>query len=269
MDPEPYDVLAVELSSFQLHYTDSMSAQAAAVLNVAEDHLDWYASMADVRRRQGPHLRARAARLRLQRRRPGHRGAGPRGRRGRGRPRHRLHARHARASGWSAWSRTSSPTAPSSRSGRPAPPSCARSPTWPRPAPPARRRTPSRTPWPRPPWPGRTASARPRSARGCAASGPTATGSPWWPSATASPGSTTPRPPTRTPRWRRCSPTTPWSGWPAASPRARRSTTWSGPSPAGCAARYCSAGTATSSPRLSRDTHRMCPSSSWTRVRLL
>ena len=42
MDPEPYDVLAVELSSFQLHYTHSMSAEAAAVLNVAEDHLDWY-----------------------------------------------------------------------------------------------------------------------------------------------------------------------------------------------------------------------------------
>ncbi len=42
MDPEPYDVLAVELSSFQLHYTYSMSAQAAAVLNLAEDHLDWY-----------------------------------------------------------------------------------------------------------------------------------------------------------------------------------------------------------------------------------
>ncbi len=42
MDPAPYDVFAVELSSFQLHYTDSMSAQAAAVLNVAEDHLDWY-----------------------------------------------------------------------------------------------------------------------------------------------------------------------------------------------------------------------------------
>jgi UDP-N-acetylmuramoylalanine--D-glutamate ligase len=43
MDPAPYDVLAVELSSFQLHYTDSMSAESAAVLNVAEDHLDWYA----------------------------------------------------------------------------------------------------------------------------------------------------------------------------------------------------------------------------------
>jgi UDP-N-acetylmuramoylalanine--D-glutamate ligase len=45
MDPAPYDVYAVELSSFQLHYTSSMSAHAAAVLNVAEDHLDWYPSM--------------------------------------------------------------------------------------------------------------------------------------------------------------------------------------------------------------------------------
>ncbi len=43
MDPEPYDVFAVELSSFQLHYTASMAAESAAVLNVAEDHLDWYA----------------------------------------------------------------------------------------------------------------------------------------------------------------------------------------------------------------------------------
>ncbi len=42
MDPEPYDVLAVELSSFQLHYTSSMAAHSAAVLNVAEDHVDWY-----------------------------------------------------------------------------------------------------------------------------------------------------------------------------------------------------------------------------------
>ena len=43
MDPEPCDVLAVELSSFQLHWTSSMKAESAAVLNVAEDHLDWYA----------------------------------------------------------------------------------------------------------------------------------------------------------------------------------------------------------------------------------
>ena len=42
MDPTPYDVLAVELSSFQLHYTRSVSAEAAVVLNFAEDHLDWY-----------------------------------------------------------------------------------------------------------------------------------------------------------------------------------------------------------------------------------
>jgi UDP-N-acetylmuramoylalanine--D-glutamate ligase len=42
MDPEPHDVLAVELSSFQLHYTHSVACRSAAVLNVAEDHLDWY-----------------------------------------------------------------------------------------------------------------------------------------------------------------------------------------------------------------------------------
>ncbi len=45
MDPTPYDVFAVELSSFQLHYTQSLAAESAAVLNVAEDHLDWYPSM--------------------------------------------------------------------------------------------------------------------------------------------------------------------------------------------------------------------------------
>ncbi|GEL94242.1 UDP-N-acetylmuramoyl-L-alanine--D-glutamate ligase [Cellulomonas composti] len=39
------DVVAVELSSFQLHFTHSMSAQAAAVLNVAPDHLDWHGSL--------------------------------------------------------------------------------------------------------------------------------------------------------------------------------------------------------------------------------
>jgi len=45
MDPTPYDVYAVELSSFQLHYTHTLAADSAAVLNVAEDHLDWYDSM--------------------------------------------------------------------------------------------------------------------------------------------------------------------------------------------------------------------------------
>lgn len=46
MDPEPYDVYVVELSSYQLHYTHSMRCESAAVLNVAEDHLDWYPDMA-------------------------------------------------------------------------------------------------------------------------------------------------------------------------------------------------------------------------------
>jgi len=46
MDPLPYDVLAVELSSFQLHYASSVAAESAAVLNVAEDHLDWYPDLA-------------------------------------------------------------------------------------------------------------------------------------------------------------------------------------------------------------------------------
>ena len=41
LDPE-LDVLAVELSSFQLHFTHSMAAQAAAILNIAPDHLDWH-----------------------------------------------------------------------------------------------------------------------------------------------------------------------------------------------------------------------------------
>jgi UDP-N-acetylmuramoylalanine--D-glutamate ligase len=41
-----YDVLAVELSSYQLHWQSSMRAHAAAVLNIAEDHLEWHGSMA-------------------------------------------------------------------------------------------------------------------------------------------------------------------------------------------------------------------------------
>ncbi len=50
MDPEPYDVLAVELSSFQLHYTRSPACESAVVLNVAEDHLDWYDGPGAMRR---------------------------------------------------------------------------------------------------------------------------------------------------------------------------------------------------------------------------
>ncbi len=42
---QPYDVLAVELSSYQLHWAPSLRAHSAAVLNVAPDHLDWHGSM--------------------------------------------------------------------------------------------------------------------------------------------------------------------------------------------------------------------------------
>jgi UDP-N-acetylmuramoylalanine--D-glutamate ligase len=40
--PEPYPVLAVELSSFQLHWSSTIAPLAAAVLNVAAHHLDWH-----------------------------------------------------------------------------------------------------------------------------------------------------------------------------------------------------------------------------------
>ncbi|NKQ57208.1 UDP-N-acetylmuramoyl-L-alanine--D-glutamate ligase [Amycolatopsis sp. K13G38] len=40
-----YDVLAVELSSFQLHWSATLAPHASVVLNLAEDHLDWHGSM--------------------------------------------------------------------------------------------------------------------------------------------------------------------------------------------------------------------------------
>ena len=42
---EEYDVLAVELSSYQLHWAPSVRVHSAAVLNLAPDHLDWHGSM--------------------------------------------------------------------------------------------------------------------------------------------------------------------------------------------------------------------------------
>jgi UDP-N-acetylmuramoylalanine--D-glutamate ligase len=44
-DTEPYDVLAVELSSFQLHWSSTVRPHAATILNVAPDHLDWHGSL--------------------------------------------------------------------------------------------------------------------------------------------------------------------------------------------------------------------------------
>jgi UDP-N-acetylmuramoylalanine--D-glutamate ligase len=42
---QTYDALVVEMSSFQLRFTDTFHPVAAAITNVAEDHLDWHGSL--------------------------------------------------------------------------------------------------------------------------------------------------------------------------------------------------------------------------------
>lgn len=42
LDPEPYDVLAVELSAQQLHRMHTVSLHSAVVLNLHPDHLEWH-----------------------------------------------------------------------------------------------------------------------------------------------------------------------------------------------------------------------------------
>jgi UDP-N-acetylmuramoylalanine--D-glutamate ligase len=49
LHPQPYDVLAVELSSFQLHWQRSVAPFASACLNVAPDHVDWHGSLEEYR----------------------------------------------------------------------------------------------------------------------------------------------------------------------------------------------------------------------------
>jgi UDP-N-acetylmuramoylalanine--D-glutamate ligase len=44
-----FDTVAVELSSFQLHWSSTVAPVAAAVLNVADDHTDWHGSFAAYR----------------------------------------------------------------------------------------------------------------------------------------------------------------------------------------------------------------------------
>ncbi|GIL34074.1 UDP-N-acetylmuramoyl-L-alanine--D-glutamate ligase [Phycicoccus sp. DTK01] len=45
MDPQPYDAIAVELSSFQLHWSHSLAPEASVCLNIAPDHVDWHGSL--------------------------------------------------------------------------------------------------------------------------------------------------------------------------------------------------------------------------------
>lgn len=52
-DPAEYQVLVVELSSFQLHYLDQIEPFSSAVLNVAHDHLDWHGSFENYRGAKG------------------------------------------------------------------------------------------------------------------------------------------------------------------------------------------------------------------------
>lgn len=58
---DPWDVVVVETSSFQLRFTDRFHPRVAVLLNIAEDHLDWHgtleayaAAKARIFRNQGP-----------------------------------------------------------------------------------------------------------------------------------------------------------------------------------------------------------------------
>ena len=60
-----HDVLCVELSSFQLHFTDSLALDCAAITNIADDHLDWHGGR-ELCRRQIQGVPQRQTRHRLQ-----------------------------------------------------------------------------------------------------------------------------------------------------------------------------------------------------------
>jgi UDP-N-acetylmuramoylalanine--D-glutamate ligase len=42
LSPGEFDVLAVELSSFQIHWSSQLAPPIAAILNLADDHLEWH-----------------------------------------------------------------------------------------------------------------------------------------------------------------------------------------------------------------------------------
>ena len=56
-----YDVLAVELSSFQLHWSSTLAPQVGALLNLADDHLEWHGTFDAYARGQDADLALRAA----------------------------------------------------------------------------------------------------------------------------------------------------------------------------------------------------------------
>lgn len=48
-DPQGFDALVVELSSFQLHYLNGIEPHSSVVLNLADDHLDWHGGFEEYR----------------------------------------------------------------------------------------------------------------------------------------------------------------------------------------------------------------------------
>ncbi|MFT3715456.1 MAG: UDP-N-acetylmuramoyl-L-alanine--D-glutamate ligase [Gordonia sp. (in: high G+C Gram-positive bacteria)] len=75
------DVLAVEMSSFQLHWAPSVRPRAGVVLNVAADHLDWHGSFAAYRDAKAQVLRGDVAIVGLDDEVAGSLPAGPESRR--------------------------------------------------------------------------------------------------------------------------------------------------------------------------------------------
>ena len=195
LQPDRFDVLAVELSSFQLHWSSTLAPQAGALLNLADDHLDWHGTFdayaeakTAIWRAAGAGTGSRsatsttprvAARSRARAGAPGrgHPGRAERraargGRRHAGRP--RLRRRAGRR-----WPRRPA-------SGRPAPHNVEQRPARRGPGPRVRCRR------------------RPRSPPGWPATCPSRTATRWSPRSAGWPTSTTARRPTRTPRPPRC-----------------------------------------------------------------
>ncbi len=53
LHPQPFDVIAVELSSFQLRWSATVSPYSSCLLNIAPDHLDWHGSYEQYARMKG------------------------------------------------------------------------------------------------------------------------------------------------------------------------------------------------------------------------
>lgn len=241
LEQEPYtglDVLAVELSSYQLHWAPSLRPHSAAVLNLAPDHLDWHGSMEAYAADKGRIYEGnQVACVYNADDAPSDESAGPRtedlvraadvveGARAigftLGAPapsqlgvvdgvlvdRAFVPARHQQAQEL-AETGDVRPAAPHNIANALAAAA----------------------------WPAPSASRPPPYATGCGPSPRTPTASPTSPTPAASRGWTTPRPPTPTRPKPPSPPTTRSCGSRAASPRARPSTSWSPPRRPGCAA---------------------------------